>query len=142
MKVVLDTNVLVAALRSRRGAAFQVLLALRARRFTFVLSVPLFLEYEDVLKRPGMVPLTEDAIDRLLRLLAARGQAQDIFFLWRPFLRDAKDDMLLEVAVAAGCEAIVTFNRKDFAGVEQFGLEVLTPYELLERLKENEGKSP
>jgi putative PIN family toxin of toxin-antitoxin system len=136
MKVVLDTNVLVAALRSRHGAAFQVLLALRDRRFEFVLSVPLFLECEDVLKRSGMVPLAGETVDRLLRLLAARGQAQDIFFLWRPFLRDAKDDMVLEVAVAAeGCEAIVTFNRKDFAGVEQFGLRVLTPAELLGQLE-------
>jgi putative PIN family toxin of toxin-antitoxin system len=136
MKVVLDTNVIVAALRSRRGAAFQVLLALRERRFEFVLSVPLFLEYEDVLKRPGMVPLSSHAIDRLLGLLAARGLAQDIFFLWRPFLRDPKDDMVLEVAVAAGCQAIVTFNGRDFVGVEQFGLEVLTAHQLLERLKD------
>ena len=101
-----------------------------------MLSVPLFLEYEDVLKRPGMVPLSSDAIDRLLRLLAARGQAQDIFFLWRPFLRDPKDDMVLEVAVAAGCQAIVTFYGRDCIGVEQFGLEVLTAHQLLERLKD------
>ena len=131
----IDTNVLVAALRSRRGAAFQVLLALRQRRFEFVLSVPLFLEYEDVLKRQGLVPLSTDAMERFLRLLAARGQHQEIYFLWRPFLRDAKDDMVLEVAVAAGCAAIVTFNRKDFAGVEQFGLQVFTPYEFLKHLK-------
>lgn len=71
---------------------------------------------------------------RFLRYLAANGQTQDIFFLWRPFLRDAKDDMVLELAIAAGCAAIVTFNTKDFVGVEQFGLEVWTPHEFLAQL--------
>src|SRR4051812_48144361 len=110
MRVVLDTNVLVAAMRSRRGAAFQVIQALRANRFEFVLSVPLFLEYEDVLKRRNMVPLPTDVIDRFLNLVALRGQHQEIYFLWRPFLRDARDDMVLEAAVAGRCDAVVTFN--------------------------------
>lgn len=135
MKVVIDTNVLVAALRSRRGAAFQVLLAMRDRRVEYVLSVPLFLEYEDVLKRPGMVPLPADSIDRLLSLLASSSHKQDIFFLWRPYLRDAKDDMVLEVAVAARCQGIVTFNTRDFQGAEQFGIDILTPQQLLEYLE-------
>jgi len=125
----------VAALRSRRGAAFQVLFAMRERRLEFVLSVPLFLEYEDVLKRPGVVPLPTDSIDRLLRLLASYSHKQDIFFLWRPHLRDAKDDMVLEVAVAARCQWIVTFNTRDFQGAEQFGIDILTPQQLLEYLE-------
>lgn len=131
MKVVIDTNVFVAALRSRRGASFQLLQALRARQFDFVLSVPVFLEYEDVLKRPGLVPLPPVAIDTFLRLLALDGEPQDIFYLWRPFLSDPKDDMVLELAVAARCSAIVTFNKKDFVGVEKFGLKVLTPQAFL-----------
>lgn len=134
MKVVIDTNVFVAALRSRRGASFQVLQALRGRQFEFVLSVPVFLEYEDVLKRPGLVPLPLVAIDVFLSLLAIRGEPQDIFYLWRPFLPDPKDDMVLELAVAARCNAIVTFNKKDFIGVEKFGLKVLTPQEFLSLL--------
>lgn len=134
MIVVIDTNVLVAALRSRRGASFRLLQELAKGQFQFALSVPLFFEYEDVLKRPAMVPLPITAIDQFLRYLAANGQAQDIFFLWRPFLRDAKDDMVLELAIAARCVAIVTFNAKDFAGVEQFGLEVWTPREFLVQL--------
>lgn len=140
MRVIIDTNILVAALRSRRGTAFRMLEALQSERFEFALSVPLFLEYEDVLKRPGVVPLPLTAIERFLRYLAANGQTQSIFFLWRPFLNDAKDDMVLEVAVAARCAAIVTFNGKDFAGVERFGLEVLTPYEFLMRLEEWEQR--
>jgi putative PIN family toxin of toxin-antitoxin system len=138
MRVVIDTNVLVAALRSRRGTAFRVLEELQKERFEFAVSVPLFLEYEDVLKRPGLVPLPLTAIERFLRYIAANGQTQSIFFLWRPFLNDAKDDMVLEVAVAARCAAIVTFNGKDFVGVERFGLEVWTPYEFLMRLDELE----
>ena len=135
MRVAVDTNVLVAALRSKRGAAYQVLKRMRERRFEFVLSVPLFLEYEDVLKRPGLVPLPMATIDKLLKLLARNGIARDIFFLWRPFLKDAKDDMVLEVALAGGCSAIVTYNTKDFVGAEQLNIEVLTPQEFLRRLE-------
>ncbi|MFN9732813.1 MAG: PIN domain-containing protein [Microcystis sp.] len=51
----------------------------------------------------------------------------EIFFLWRPFLRDPKDDMVLELAVKAGCQSIITYNTRDFAGVEQFGLCLLEP---------------
>ena len=137
MRVILDTNVLVAALRSRRGASFQILLALRARRFEFALSVPLFTEYRDVLLRAGMVPFSTEETEEFLDLLAEAGQAQKIFFLWRPFLRDAKDDMVLEVAVASGAEAIVTFNGRDFVGVEQFGITILTPQQCLECLEES-----
>ena len=135
MRVAIDTNVLVAALRSKRGAAYQVLKRMRERRFEFVLSVPLFLEYEDVLKRPGLVPLPMATIDKLLKLLARNGIARDIFFLWRPFLKDAKDDMVLEVALAGGCSAIVTYNTKDFVGADQLNIEVLTPQEFLRRLE-------
>ena len=135
MRVAIDTNVLVAALRSKRGAAYQVLKRMRERRFEFVLSVPLFLEYEDVLKRPGLVPLPMATIDKLLKLLARNGIARDIFFLWRPFLKDAKDDMVLEVALAGGCSAIVTYNTKDFVGADQLNIEVLMPQEFLRRLE-------
>ena len=135
MRVAIDTNVLVAALRSKRGAAYQVLKRMRERRFEFVLSVPLFLEYEDVLKRPGLVPLPMATIDKLLKLLARNGIARDIFFLWRPFLKDAKDDMVLEVALAGGCSAIVTYNTKDFARADQLNIEVWTPQEFLRRLE-------
>ena len=87
MRVAIDTNVFVAALRSKKGAAYQVLKLMRQRRFEFVLSVPLFLEYEDVLKRLGMVPLPMETIDKPLKLLAYNGIPRDIFFLWRPFLK-------------------------------------------------------
>jgi len=74
---------------------------------------------------------------RVLSLVGSRKfEIQEIFFLWRPFLRDPRDDMVLELAVAAGCEAVVRHNRKDFRGIEQFGLKALTPQELLKRIGE------
>lgn len=79
------------------------------------------------------------AIECLLRYLAANGQTQSIFFRWRQLLNDARDDMVLEATVAARCAAIVTFNRKDFIGVEKFGLEVWTPHQFLMRLGELEN---
>ena len=62
------------------------------------------------------------------------GLHQEIFFLWRPFLPDPTDDHVLEVAVAAGCDAIVTYNKRDFKGIEKFGLRILDPRELLSEI--------
>lgn len=138
LKIVIDTNVLVAALRSRMGAAF-VLLSLvgRSEKLEVNLFVPLVIEYEDVATRPGMLPLLSDEdIEIVLDYLCSNGSHCDIFFLWRPFLKDPKDDMVLELAVEAQCDYIVTFNHKDFVGIEQFGLEALTPYQFLQRIGE------
>jgi putative PIN family toxin of toxin-antitoxin system len=90
--VVLDTNVLVAALRSRRGASFKILSHLRQGNIEIALSVPLLFEYEDVLNRPGKVPVSSEAVDALLDYLCAVARLQEIFFLWRPALKDLKDD--------------------------------------------------
>jgi putative PIN family toxin of toxin-antitoxin system len=134
-KVVLDTNVGVAAVRSNRGASFRVLSLVGTEKFQITVSVPLVLEYEDALLRNlHESDLTERDVRDLLDYLCSVAQVQEIFFLWRPFLRDPRDDMVLEVAVAAGCEAIVTHNRRDFRGIEQFGLEALTPQEFLKRI--------
>lgn len=138
-QIVIDTNVLIAALRSNRGAAFLLLSLLGSlnRSFEINLSVPLVVEYEDVALRPGMLPaLTQPEIEQALDYLCEIGSHHEIFFLWRPFLRDPKDDMVLELAIEAQCDFIVTFNQKDFVGVEQFGLEALTPYQFLQRIGE------
>lgn len=133
--VVLDTSVLVAAIRSRRGAAFRVLSRVGTGAFEIAVSVPLVLEYEDALLRQvADTPLSERDVHDVIDYLCSVAKQQDIFFLWRPLLRDPKDDMVAEVAVAAGCDAIVTYNRRDFAGVEQFGIRVLTPAELLREI--------
>jgi putative PIN family toxin of toxin-antitoxin system len=126
-RVVLDTNVLVAALRSEAGASFQIVSAIGQGLFDFVLSVPLVLEYEHALldNRPPGVAGSD--VDALLDYVCAVGQQQPIFYLWRPGLRDPKDDLVLEVAVAGECEAIVTHNQRHFGGVERFGVTALTP---------------
>lgn len=135
LRLVLDTNVLVSALRSRQGASFQLLSMVGSERFEICLSVPLVLEYEDVLcRQPGEVGLDRTQIDDLLDFLCHVGIRQDVFYLWRPFLRDPKDDLVLELAVAAGCHYLVTFNAKDFRGCERFGVEARTPQEVLAEL--------
>lgn len=132
----LDTNVLVAALRSRRGASFRVLHLVGSGKFEIALSVPLVLEYEEVLNRlTGPARLEAGDIDVLLDYLCSVSHKQGIFYLWRPFLRDPKDDMVLELAVAAGGENIVTHNVADFVGTEEFGIKVMTPRQFLYSLE-------
>jgi putative PIN family toxin of toxin-antitoxin system len=141
LRVVLDTNVLVAALRSSRGASHQLLRRLGTDTFEHVVSVALVLEYEDALTRPESgIALSRTDIEAVLDYLCASGRQQPIHYLWRPALPDPKDDLVLEVAVNGECEAIVTFNARDFQGAERFGLAVLTPAELLAAV-EREGES-
>ena len=134
MKIVIDTNVLVAALRSRRGASFKLVSFLPNDKFSIFISVPLVLEYEDALMRLESSAITEQDIRDFVDFLCEIGHHQEIFFLWRPFLPDPSDDHVLEVAVAAGCDAIVTYNKRDFKGIERFGLRILDPRELLSEI--------
>jgi predicted nucleic acid-binding protein len=133
MKII-DTNVLVAALRSRRGASFKLVSVLPSDEFSIAISVPLVLEYEDALKRLESSAITSQDIGNFVDFLCKIGHHQEIFFLWRPFLPDPSDDHVLEVAVAAGCDAIVTYNKRDFKGIERFGLRVLDPREFLSEI--------
>jgi putative PIN family toxin of toxin-antitoxin system len=136
-QIVIDTNVLVAALRSRRGASHKLLMLIDSGKFDFSISIPLVLEYEATAKRlVGETPLTISDIDDILDYLCAVAIHREVFFLWRPFLDDPKDDMVLELAVAADCDFIVTFNLRDFVGVEQFGLRPITPQGFLKEIGE------
>jgi len=127
-RVVVETNVLVAGLRSRRGASFRLLSEVGRGRFQIALSVPLVLEYEDALLRHSAATrLSQGDVDALLDYFCSVAHLQQIFYLWRPFLPDPKDDLLIELAVAARCQSIVTFNRRDFAGVDKFGVSVIEP---------------
>ena len=138
MRVVLDSNVLVSALRSRRGASFQLLRRLRAGQFDVAISVPLVLEYEAVLLRHAKeVGLSRDEAVGLVDYFCHVGYRQAIHFLWRPTLSDPKDEFLLELAVAAGCDAIVTHNVRDFAGANRFGVTIVTPSDFLAALEES-----
>ena len=135
MRVVIDTNVLVAALRSRRGASFLLLQRLGTTQFEPVVSPPLCLEYEDVLRRPGLIPsYTREDIEDFLDYLLSVSVECRIHFLWRPLLPDPKDDMVLEAAVAGGASYIITFNLKDFKGIAAMGIQAVTPDAFLAKL--------
>lgn len=130
--VVIDTNVLVSGLRSNRVYAYDLLQRVGAGGFEIHLSVPLVMEYESTLRRllPEL-PVSETVIEEVIDYHCAVAKRHEIFFLWRPFLRDPKDDMVLELAVKAACDYIVTYNRRDFQGVEAFGITVVAPREFL-----------
>ena len=132
-RLVLDTSVLVAALRSRRGASFKLLSQIDAGVYQTAVSVPLVFEYEAVGKRHARAAgLTHEDIDDVIDYICQVSIQQGIFYLWRPFLKDPGDDLVLELAVAAECDAIVTHNVRDFAGAEeQFQLVVWTPQQAL-----------
>ena len=132
MKIVLDTNVLFAALKSRRGASYKLISLLPTMRFSMAISVSLVIEYEDVLRRGRLSDsITEKDISDFIDFFCYIGNQQEIFFLWRPFLPDPSDDLVLEVAVAGGCDAIITYNKRHFKNVEKFGLRILDPKEFL-----------
>jgi len=132
--VVLDTNVVVSAFRSRRGASFRVVAAVGSGVFDIALSVPMVLEYEAALLAQQLLEISEADVNTALDYLCTVGHQHEVFFLWRPTLRDPNDDMVLELAVAAGCTAIVTYNRRDFRGADRFGVKVWTPSELLKKV--------
>lgn len=137
LQVVIDTNVLVAALRSTRGASHRVIRLIGDGHWQLNLSVPMFLEYEDVLRRPESgISLSVQEIDAVLDFICAAANLREIFYLWRPILPDPKDDFVLELAVEAQCDYIVTFNLRDFVGAEAFGVSVITPQQFLRILEE------
>jgi predicted nucleic acid-binding protein len=130
MRVVLDTNILVAAFRSKRGASNVILSKVGKGFFDLALSVPLMFEYEDVLSRPEFA-FDPTQVNAVLDYLAATSIEQQIRFLWRPFLKDPKDDLVLELAFNAGCSHIVTFNIKDFKNSLQLGIQAILPRDFL-----------
>ncbi len=137
MRLVLDTNIIVAAFRSRRGASNALLRLLEVRRATLLCSTALFLEYEAVLSRAGTRVVTGHQLDdvaRIMNALAALSEPVDISFRLRPMLRDADDEMVLETALNGHTDAIVTHNVKDFGPAPSFGVEITTPGSMVRRL--------
>lgn len=130
--VVMDTNVLVAGLRSRQGASHRFLRLIGTNRFDIHLSVSLVLEYEQAAKAAApAIGLSSRDIEDVVDYLCRIGKRQKTYYLWRPLLRDPKDDMVLELAVAARCNWIVSYNVGDFKGADRFGLTVAPPGEFL-----------
>ena len=138
-RVVVDTSVIVSALRSRRGAGNSVLQFVATRQLVLLASPPVFLEYEDALKRPEhrlAHGLALDEVDEFLQELAALVEPVDLHFQWRPQSRDPNDEMVLETAINGGADAVVTYNVGDFAEAGQrFGIPILQPGDLLRKVK-------
>lgn len=137
MRIAIDTSVLVAAARSRQGASFALMSSLPNPQFEIALSVALYTEWQAVLTRPEHLPPGLLAADALgyLRYLASIAHLQDVYYLWRPFLRDPDDDMVLECAVAAGCQYLVTHNVRDFLRSAELGVNAITPAAFLALLR-------
>ena len=134
----LDSSVLVAGFRSRQGASYRLLELLRAQRFEIAMSVPLALEYEAVLVRhAAALGVSRTDAEGLVDYMCRIAHRQDIHFLWRPALTDPRDEFILELAVAARCEAIVTHNIRDFAGAAALRVTVVTPAAFLKRVGES-----
>lgn len=137
-RIVIDTNILVSALRSRNGASFKQLSLIDSKKFEFFLSTPLVFEYEEALKDDLVASkLTKIDIDDVLNYMCKMGGHQEISYLWRPQLRDPEDDFILEVAVQSQCDFIVTHNLKDFVGTEKFGIKAVTPGKFLHKIGES-----
>lgn len=136
-QIVIDTNVVIAAQRSKQGASSKLMSLIGAGCFDLHISVPLVLEYEEVLLRQELrLGLTSQDVDDLLDAICALAEHHQIHFLWRPFLQDEKDEMLLELAVASSCDYLVTYNKGDFRGAEKFGIRVVDAREFLQAIGE------
>jgi putative PIN family toxin of toxin-antitoxin system len=135
IKMVIDTNVLLSGLISRHGASNRLLQMIGGNDCLMLVSVPLFLEYESVLKRPEMLlrhGFPPDSLDRFLAFWANNSRPVTLHVLWRPQLSDPNDEMVLETAVNGGADCIVTFNTKDFEpAAAKFGIKLFTPAEIL-----------
>ena len=136
MKVVFDTSLLVAAVRSKQGASFALVSALPSSQFQICLSVALYVEWQAVLARTEHLPPNQQVENTLafLRYLASVAHLQDIYYLWRPQLRDPNDDMVLELAVAAQAKYIVTHNIRDFQNLK-FDIVAITPADFLKLIR-------
>ena len=125
---ILDTSVLVAGLRSKNGASFQVLRAIRQGDIRIAVSVALVLEYEAVTLRPGLLPaFRPEEIGEIIDGLCQLADHQQVFFAWRPFLSDPDDDLVLELAVASSAPFVITHNMADFLGSDSLGVRAISP---------------
>ncbi len=141
MRVVLDTCVWAAAVRSRRGASFALLSEIPFRRFRFGISVALFLEYRVQLMRAsedGKTELNRRQIEAIFSALAYHAVEVPVYYRLRPNLKDANDDMVFECAANFDADAIITHNIQDFRNPGlKYGIDVLTPGGFLRRIRED-----
>lgn len=137
-EIVLDTNVLVSALRSRRGASYQIVSLIGTGTFRLNVSVALALEYEEVLKRSDVISaLTEGEVDRFLDYIFQSANLVPSVHPRRPNLSDPDDELVLDLAIQCG-GTILTYNKRDFVEARKHGVMILTPAEFLDLLRQTE----
>ncbi len=133
VNIVIDTNVLLSALYSNKGASYKLLSIIDSDKFNVNISTTLIYEYEEILKLKSKLEIKY--IDSILNYICLIGKKNKIFYLWRPKLKDSDDDFLLELAVKSN-SIIVTLNGKDFKPANEFKLKVMTPKEFLQYIGE------
>jgi len=138
-RIVLDTDVVIAGMRSPSGASAALLLAADRHEVLLLASLPLAMEYEAVcmrLEHRQAAGMTREEAKVFIDAVLAMTEPVEIYFLWRPQLRDPNDEIVLEAAINGQAEAIVTFNRRDYGNAtRRFGIEVLSPSAALERIR-------
>lgn len=136
-RIVVDTNVFISSLKSKRGASHKLLYQVSRQKFEQSVSPTLIFEYESVAKRESQnIPLTSKDIDIIIDMICEWSVKCEVFFLWRPELKDPNDDFILELAIESKSEFIITYNKRDFRGIEKFGIKALTPKEFLKLIGE------
>lgn len=135
-EVVIDTSVIVSSIRSKRGASYLLLLSAgEDLRWEINLSTALLFEYEEkLLEQAPDFGYTDADIEDFLDYICTIANEPPIYFRWRPFLKDADDEMILDLAIAANADYIITYNVRDFRDVERFGIKAITPFEFLQIL--------
>ena len=129
-KIIIDTNIVISALKSNKGAANKLLSVIGDGKYISCISVPLIFEYEEVISR-CFYKMANGDVNSLLDYICQQSVKSPIYYLWRPILKDPKDDMVLEIAVASSADFIVTYNVKDFHPTKTFGIEIASPKDIL-----------
>ncbi|ACK70729.1 PilT protein domain protein [Gloeothece citriformis PCC 7424] len=136
-QLVLDTNIILSGLRSKKGASYKLLNLLNDRRLQINISTTLIFEYEQILKREYKdLELSLEDIDDIINAICAIANQHKIFYLWRPLAKDPNDDFLIDLAIEAQADFIISYNKKDLEPVEKFGILILTPKQFLQLIGE------
>lgn len=136
-QIILDTNILLAGLRSQRGASYKLLSILNDSRWQLNISITLVLEYEEILKREQQqLGLSLEDINDIINTICFIANKRTIFYLWRPLSPDPDDDFLLDLAIESQADYIITYNQKDLQPAEKFDIQVVTPKQFLQAMGE------
>lgn len=133
-QIVIDTNVIVSGLRSKRGASHKLLTVLKDSRWQLNVSTALILEYEEILRQNRTnMGLSDQDIDDFLDAICHISRHWNIFYLWRPAANDPDDDFLIDLAVASQADFLITYNVRDMRHIRSFGIEMISPKNFLQK---------